>query len=37
MIITGAAPAYAVWNLFIKYPKGQTKKPAPENGDKPET
>ena len=37
MIITGAALAYAVWNLFIKYPKGQTKKPAPENGDKPET
>lgn len=32
MLITGAALAYAVWNLFIKYPKGDADKP-PEGGD----
>jgi hypothetical protein len=35
MIITGAALAYAVWNLFIKYPKTAPTKPADTDG-KPE-
>jgi 4-hydroxybenzoate polyprenyltransferase len=32
MIITGAALAYAVWNLFIKYDDKAGKKPAAGDG-----
>jgi purine-cytosine permease-like protein len=39
MVITGAALAYAVWNLFIRFDAraAEMKKPADGNGDgKPE-
>ncbi len=31
MVVTGAALAYAVWNLFIKFPKDAP--PKPQAGD----
>ena len=34
MLITGAALAYAVWNLFIKYPRGNA--PAGKSGNGPD-
>jgi len=35
MLITGAALAYAIWNLFIKYPKAEANKTDGNGPDKP--